>query len=154
MQNTICVANQNQTRKIDLKTSDSSWFQKQTKHIITNKMNSCMIFSALIATVVMTRILFLIGEISNLPIVSEYVPATKQLLRGMPTIMAAYERFERIHDRVLQIAITGGHIYKLNLCYKNPEITNTIETMVKESFPDSTIKSLKNGTCTAYKISW
>ena len=117
-------------------------------------MNSCMIFSALIATVVMTRILFLIGEISNLPIVSEYVPATKQLLRGMPTIMAAYERFERIHDRVLQIAITGGHIYKLNLCYKNPEITNTIETMVKESFPDSTIKSLKNGTCTAYKISW
>ena len=119
-------------------------------------MNSCMIFSALIATVVMTRILFLIGEIGNLPIVSnnEFVPMTKQLLRGMPTIMAAYERFERIHDRVLQIAITGGHIYKLNLCYKNPEITNTIETMVRESFPDSTIKSLKNGTCTAYKISW
>jgi hypothetical protein len=111
-----------------------------------------MIFSALIATVVMTRILFLIGEISNLPIVS--MPVTKQLLRGMPTIMAAYERFERIHDRVLQIAITGGHIYKLNLCYKNPEITKTIETMVREAFPDSAIKKSKNGTCAAYKISW
>ena len=115
-----------------------------------------MIFSALIATVVMTRILFLISEIGNLPIISdsEFMPVTKQLLRGMPTIMTAYERFEQIHERVLQIAITGGHIYKLNLCYKNPEITNTIETMVIEAFPDSAIKSSKNGTCAAYKISW
>ena len=119
-------------------------------------MNSCMIASILISTIVIMRIRFLIGEIGNLPIISdsEFLPMTKQHLRGMPTIMAAYERFKKIYTRVIFTATIGGHNYKLNLCYKNPEITKTIEAMVRESFPDSTIKSLKNGTCTAYKISW
>ena len=95
-------------------------------------------------------------NIDNIDNIDEIVskPITKQLLRGMQTNVLAYERFKKIYTRVIFTATIGGHNYKLNLCYKNAEITKTIETMVRESFPDSTIKSLKNGTCTAYKISW
>ena len=141
-------------------------------------MNSCMIFSALIATVVVLRILFIIAEIENynwtddmtlddktsfkekemddIDNIDEIVskPITKKLLRGMQTNVLAYERFKKIYTRVIFTATIGGHNYKLNLCYEDPEITKTIEAMVRESFPDSKIKSSKNGTCTAYKISW
>ena len=126
-----------------------------------------MISSILIATVVVLRILFLITEIGNLSLIEEivefgnkienddaFLPMTKQLLRGMPSLILANERFEKIHNRVFMIAATGGHDHKFNLCFKDPDVTNIIDAMVREAFPDSTIKSLKNGTCTAYKISW
>lgn len=95
-------------------------------------------------------------NIDNIDNIDEIVskPITKQLLRGMQTNVLAYERFKKIYTHVIFTATIGGHNYKLNLCYKNPEITKTIEAMVRESFPDSKIKSSKNGTCTAYKISW
>lgn len=69
-------------------------------------------------------------------------------LRGL------YERFEKIHKQVLLIAATGGHKHQYNLCYKDPNVTFTIEAMTKEAFPDSTIKSSPNVTCTTYKMSW
>jgi hypothetical protein len=130
-----------------------------------------MIASILIATIVVLRILFLMTEIGNLSLIEEivefgnkienddaFLPMTKQLLRGMPTAVVAYERFEKIYGAVMFTAATGGHIHKYNLCYKNNEVITIIDAMVREAFPDSKIEhahvqNLKNN-CTAYKISW
>lgn len=125
-------------------------------------MNSCMIFSAVLAIVIMLRILFImkeIGEIGNtLFMTGNNPPFTKQLLRGAPTIFVAYERFEKIRGAVMFTAATGGHTHKYNLCYKNIEVITIIDAMVREAFPDSKIEhahvqNLKNN-CTAYKINW
>ena len=118
-----------------------------------------MIFSAVLAIIVLLRILFLIGEIGNTLIMTgDNPPFTKQLLRGAPTIFVAYKRFEKIRGAVLFTAATGGNKYKYNLCYKNNDVITVIDAMTREVFPDSKIehahiKSLKNN-CTAYKISW
>jgi len=118
-----------------------------------------MIFSTVLAIVIMLRILFLIGEIGNtLFMTGNNPPFTKQLLRGAPTIFVAYERFEKIRGAVMFTAATGGHTHKYNLCYKNIEVITIIDAMVREAFPDSKIEhahvqNLKNN-CTAYKINW
>ena len=53
----------------------------------TNKMNSCIIFSTVIAIVIMPRILFLIGKFGNTLIMTgNNPPFTKKLLRGAPRI--------------------------------------------------------------------
>lgn len=123
-------------------------------------MNSCVMFSALTLLTTIVVVLFLIGvvigvldEMGYYTIKNDDI-STPINLRGFHASVLAYERFEKIHNRVLMIAATGGHDHKFNLCFKDPEITNTIDAMVREAFPDSTIKSLKNGTCTAYKMSW
>ncbi len=123
-----------------------------------------MIASALIATVVVLRILFIMAEIGEMGeignkigvalIMKDLPPFTKKLLRGMPTTVVAYERFTQIHNQILIIASSGGHKYKFNLCYKDPEITKTIKVMVMEAFPDSALAHEKNGECLTYKISW
>ena len=121
-----------------------------------------MIFSAVLAIILLLRIMFImkeIGEIGNTLIMTgDNPPFTKQLLRGAPTMMVAYERFEKIRGAVLFTAATSGHKYKYNLCYKNNDVITVIDAMVREAFPDSKIehahiKSSKNN-CTAYKISW
>jgi hypothetical protein len=127
-------------------------------------MNPYMIASILIATVILLRILFLIAEIGeigaignkigNALLMEDLPPFTKKLLRGMPTTVVAYERFTQIHNQILIIASSGGHKYKFNLCYKDPEITKTIKVMVMEAFPDSALAHEKNGECFTYKISW
>jgi hypothetical protein len=66
----------------------------------------------------------------------------------------AYERFAAIHNQVLMIAASGGHDHQFNLCYKDPEVSKTIEVMVKEAFPDSALEPVKTDTCVAYTISW
>ena len=117
-----------------------------------------MTVSTFLAAIVVLRILFImkeIGEIGNTLIMNEdNIPLTKELLRGMPTIIVAYERFTAIHNQVFMIAASGGHKNKFNLCYKDPEVSKTIEVMVKEAFPDSALDKVKNDTCVAYTISW
>jgi len=121
-------------------------------------MNLCMTVSTFLAAIVVLRILFLmkdIAEIGNTLIMKgDHPPFTKDLLRGMPTGVVAYERFTAIHNQVLMIAASGGHKHKFNLCYKDPEVSKTIEVMVKEAFPDSALDQVKNDTCVAYKITW
>jgi len=95
-----------------------------------------------------------IGEIGNALIMKGNPPLSKELLRGMPTIMVAYERFTAIHNQVLMIAASGGHDHQYNLCYKDPEITKTIEALVVQAFPDSALKPVKTNNCVAYTISW
>ena len=116
-----------------------------------------MTVSTFLAAIVVLRILFLmkdIAEIGNTLIKKDFPPFTKDLLRGMPTGVIAYERFTAIHNQVLMIAASGGHKHKFNLCYKDPEITKTIKVMVMEAFPDSALAHEKNGECFTYKISW
>jgi hypothetical protein len=126
-----------------------------------------MIASIIIATIVVLRILFLIGEIGeigemvkignkigNALLMKDFPPLTKQLLRSMPTAVVAHERFKKIHGAVMFTAVTGGHKYKFNLCYKDPEITKTIKVMIMEAFPDSALAHEKNGECFTYKMSW
>lgn len=137
---------------------------KNNKHIFTNKMNPCVIFSTLLAIVVVLRIMFIMAEIGEMGeignkigvalIMKDLPPFTKKLLRGMPTTVVAYERFTKIHNQILMIASSGGHKYKFNLCYKDPEITKTIKVMVMEAFPDSALAHEKNGACFTYKMSW
>lgn len=127
-------------------------------------MNPYMIASILIATVVVLRILFIMAEIGemaeignkigNALLMEDFPQLTKKLLRGMPTTVVAYERFTKIHNQILMIASSGGHKYKFNLCYKDPEITKTIKVMVMEAFPDSALAHEKNGACFTYKMSW
>ena len=121
-------------------------------------MNLCMTVSTFLAMVVVLRILFImkdIAEIGNALIMKgDHPPLSKELLRGMPTGVVAYERFTAIHNQVLMIAASGGHKHKFNLCYKDPEITKTIKVMVKEAFPDSALEPVKTDTCVAYTISW
>ena len=117
-----------------------------------------MTVSTFLVMVVVLRILFLIkeiGEIGNALIMNEdNIPLSKELLRGMPTIIVAYERFTAIHNQVLMIAASGGHKHKFNLCYKDPEITKTIKVMVIQAFPDSALEPMKTDNCVAYTISW
>ena len=140
-----------------MKTSESTCFQRLQTYF-TNKMNPCIIFSTLLATVILLRILFIMVEmgyyISKYIWTDDVVPMTKQHLRGMHAGIMAYDRFEKIHDRVVMVAITGGNAHKFDLCYKDPKMTTTIEGMVREAFPDSLVQNLKNGTCNKYKISW
>ena len=117
-----------------------------------------MTVSTFLAMVVVLRILFLmkdIAEIGNALIMNvDRPPFTKDLLRGMPTGVIAYERFTAIHNQVLMIAASGGHKHKFNLCYKDPEVSKTIEVMVIQAFPDSALEPVKTDTCVAYTISW
>lgn len=120
-------------------------------------MNLCMTVSTFLAAIVVLRILFLmkdIAEIGNTLIKKDFPPFTKDLLRGMPTGVVAYERFTAIHNQVLMIAASGGHKHKFNLCYKDPEITKTIKVMVIQAFPDSALEPVKTDNCVAYKITW
>lgn len=120
-------------------------------------MNLCMTVSTFLAAIVVLRILFLmkdIAEIGNTLIIKGLPPFSKDLLRGMPTGVVAYERFTAIHNQVLMIAASGGHKHKFNLCYKDPEITKTIKVMVIQAFPDSALEPVKTDNCVAYTISW
>ena len=121
-------------------------------------MNLCITVSTFLAAIVVLRILFLIkeiGEIGNILIMKGgNPPFIKELLRGMPTGVVAYERFTAIHNQVLMIAASGGHKHKFNLCYKDPEITKTIKVMVIQAFPDSALEHVKTDTCVAYTITW
>ncbi len=117
-------------------------------------MNSCMILSTLLATVIIMRILFIIIDMVYYNVNDDSVPITKQHLRGMPIFIEAFESFERIHEQTIEIAINGGHEHKFKLCYENPDIIETTELMIREAFPDIIIKQVKNGTCARYKLSW
>ena len=79
---------------------------------------------------------------------------TKQQLRGLSVEIKSLEAFRKIHEKVITIAINGGTEHKYKLCFKNHNITNTIDKMMHETFPDSTIKSVVIDNCTEYKINW
>jgi hypothetical protein len=123
-------------------------------------MNSCVIFSAALAIIVLLRIMFSAMEYGNINRMDNdfnddfddtFIPITKKQLRSMHESLLTYKGFEKIHTHVLLIAATGGHEYQFNLCYRREEI----EAMIKEAFPDSVIVSMpKNNTCAAYKMTW
>ncbi len=116
-------------------------------------MNQCMtVTSAIVIVILLLRILFIIAEIGYYSLGDDIIVPTN--LRGFHSSVLAYETFEKIHNQILMIAGTGGHKHKYNLCYKDHEISKTIKVMVREAFPDSTVKTSKNGTCTVHKISW
>lgn len=79
---------------------------------------------------------------------------TKQELRGLSVTIKSLEAFRKIHEKVITIAINGGTEHKYKLCFKNHNITKTIDEMMHETFPDSTIKSVVIDNCTEYKINW
>lgn len=117
-------------------------------------MNLCITVSVttFIVIVILLRILFAMMEIGYYAMNDEIIVPIN--LRGFHASALAYERFEKIHKQVLLIAATGGHKHQFNLCFKDPEVSKTIETMIKEAFPDSNVESSPNGTCTTCKISW
>lgn len=134
-------------------------------------MNTCMILSTLLAIVVLLRVIFIMAEMGYYMIYNNdykiynddykiynndiLQPKTKQYLRTLHTNILAYEKFDKLHKQVILIAATGRNEYQFNLCYKDPAITTLIETMVREAFPDSTIKSTHEvGNCTKYKLNW
>ncbi len=119
-------------------------------------MNLCMTVSTFLAAIILLRILFLMKEIAE---IGYYAMADDDVsapthLRGFHTYMLAYDKFEKIHKQVLMIAATGGHDHQYNLCYKDPDVSKTIEAMMMQAFPDSAVKTSNNGTCTMHKISW
>ena len=83
-----------------------------------------------------------------------FEPVTKQQLRGLSVAIKSLEAFRKIHERVITIAVNGGSEHKYKLCFKNHNITNTIDELMHEKFPDSTIESKLVGNCTVYKINW
>jgi hypothetical protein len=123
-------------------------------------MNSCVMFSAALAIIVLLRIMFSVMEYSNINRMDNdfnddfddtFIPITKKQLRSIHESLITYKGFEKIHKQVLLIAATGGHECKFNLCHRAGEI----EAMIKEAFPDSVIVSMpKNNTCVAYKMTW
>ena len=117
-------------------------------------MNPCVTvtLTSFLVIVILLRIIFAMMEIGNLSLDDE--PTTKQRLRGESLVILAYERYDQIHKRVWQIAVTGGHNYEYNLCYKDNDVNHIIYEMIKEAFPDSNAESSPNGTCTTYKMSW
>lgn len=129
-------------------------------------MNSCMIFSAVLAIILLLRIMFSKMEFDNInnnrmdnvfndDFDNTFIPITKKQLRSMHTSLLTYNGFAKIHNQVLLIAATGGHKHQFNLCYRDPNINSMIDAMMKEAFPNSVIVSMpKVGNCTAYKMSW
>ncbi len=83
-----------------------------------------------------------------------FEPITKQELRGLSVEIKSLEAFRKIHEKVITIAINGGTEHKYKLCFKNHNITKTIDVMMHETFPDSTIESVVIDNCTEYKINW
>ncbi len=123
-------------------------------------MNSCVIFSAALAIIVLLRIMFSVMEYDNINRMDNdfnddfddtFIPITKKQLRSIHESFITYKGFEKIHKQVLLIAATGGHEYQFNLCHR----AHNIEAMIKEAFLDSVIVSMpKNNTCAAYKMTW
>jgi hypothetical protein len=83
-----------------------------------------------------------------------FEPVTKQELRGLYVEIKSLEAFKKIHKKVITIAINGGTEHKYKLCFKNHNITKTIDEMMHETFQDSTIESVVIDNCTEYKINW
>ncbi len=83
-----------------------------------------------------------------------FEPITKQELRGLSVTIKSLEAFRKIHEKVIIIAINGGTEHKYKLCFKNHNITKTIDEMMHETFPDSIIESVVIDNCTEYKINW
>jgi hypothetical protein len=147
--------------KIDLKTGEIHLVFKK-KHIVTNKMNSCVMFSAALAAIILLRIMFSVMEFDNIngnrmdndfndDFDDTFIHMTKKQLRSMHESLLTYKGFEKIHKQVLLIAATGGHEHQFNLCHR----AHDIEAMIKEACPDSVIISMpKNNTCAAYKMTW
>ena len=83
-----------------------------------------------------------------------FEPITKQQLRGLSVTIKSLEAFEKIHERVIEIAVDGGTEYKYKLCFKDYNITTMVNEMMHEIFPDSTIETVNISNCTVYKINW
>lgn len=110
-----------------------------------------MTLSSLLAMVILLRILFTITESNN----NSFKPTT-QKLRNFQANIIAYQKFKDIHKNVIMVSAIGGKEHKYNLCFKDPIISNIIDEMLKEAFPDSVIQEevphLEN--CESYKIHW
>jgi len=110
-----------------------------------------MTLSSLLAMVILLRVLFTITESNN----NSFKPTT-QKLRNFQANIIAYQKFKDIHKNVIMVSAIGGKEHKYNLCFKDPIISNIIDEMLKEAFPDSVIQEevphLEN--CESYKIHW
>ena len=114
-----------------------------------------MSLTSLLAMVILLRILFTIKEFGNDDAYS-LEPMTKKQLRGFQANIIAYQKFKDIHKNVIMVSAIGGKEHKYNICFKDPVISNIIDEMLKEAFPDSIIQEevphLEN--CESYKIHW
>lgn len=115
-------------------------------------MNLCESLTSLLAIVILLRILFTITESNN----NSFNPTTTQKLRNFQANIIAYQKFKDIHKNIIIVSAIGGKEHKYNLCFKDPFISNVIDEMLKEAFPDSVIEEevphLEN--CESYKIHW
>ena len=111
-----------------------------------------MTLSSLLAMVILLRVLFIITESNN----NSFTPTTTQKLRNFQANIVAYQKFKDIHKNVIMISAIGGKEHKYNICFKDLVISNIIDEMLKEAFPDSVIQEevprLEN--CESYKINW
>ena len=111
-----------------------------------------MTLSSLLAMVILLRVLFIITESNT----NSFKPTTTQKLRNFQANIIAYQKFKDIHKNIIMVSAIGGKEHKYNLCFKDPFISNVIDEMLKEAFPDSVIQEevprLEN--CESYKINW
>ena len=115
-------------------------------------MNLCESLTSLLAMVILLRILFIIKESNN----NSFTTTTTPKLRKFQANIIAYQKFKDIHKNIIIVSAIGGKEHKYNLCFKDPFISNVIDEMLKEAFPDSVIEEevphLEN--CESYKIHW
>jgi hypothetical protein len=111
-----------------------------------------MSLTSLLAIVILLRVLFTITESNN----NSFKPITTQKLRKFQGNIIAYQKFKDIHKNIIMVSAIGGKEHKYNLCFKDPVISNIIDEMLKEAFPNSLIheEASQVRNCTLYKINW